>query len=362
MKEIQPEKPVGKSLAEMTHHHPQLGELIENATQDNPQQMQAGLDGKAVDRAFKSPFGKRRVHVARWRARMQIDRYIKRLRRRENIPEFRIVEIFAVRVRIDDRALQAKLADCALEFLRRSARILRRNRGEPGVAVRMLPNRFGQLIVRGNRERRRSMPVENLHAGIRQRKDLPGNTSRVHIAQPLFAKVGDARSDALRARARPQKISPLADEPRIEIVALPEERSPSLEQFRRGKCFFRRDPQIAGLRVLRHSLFSVHTLDYFPQIRALNLRQCFFGIESLAMSPELPPSRLLSLLQQGDFSHPGIDFVPDQLASLTEPRSKHGEAEVAVAGDILYVLKKADRDKALEFGVRIVKKAFDRGK
>ena len=40
--------------------------------------------------------------------RMQIDRRVQRLGGRENIPELRIVKIFAVRMRIDDRALEAK--------------------------------------------------------------------------------------------------------------------------------------------------------------------------------------------------------------------------------------------------------------
>ena len=49
------EKPVRQAFAEMPHDQPQLRKPVEHAGENDPQQMQAGLDRESVDRAFQSP-------------------------------------------------------------------------------------------------------------------------------------------------------------------------------------------------------------------------------------------------------------------------------------------------------------------
>ena len=87
----------------------------------------------------------------------------------------------------------------ALEFLRRAAGILRRDRREAGVAIRMLPNRLSQLIVEEIASAVAVCPSKICTPGIRQRKDLPRDAGRVHVAQPLLAKI---RRCAQRCPAR----------------------------------------------------------------------------------------------------------------------------------------------------------------
>jgi hypothetical protein len=61
---------------------------------------------------------------------MKVDGRVLSLGRRQQIGKLRMVEVFAVSVRVDDDALHAELPLAALDLGRGSARILGRNRRE----------------------------------------------------------------------------------------------------------------------------------------------------------------------------------------------------------------------------------------
>ena len=60
---------------------------------------------------------------------MQVDGDIKRLGRFKDGPKLFVIEIFASRVGVDDRSLQAELPHAALQLLDSCAGILRRDCG-----------------------------------------------------------------------------------------------------------------------------------------------------------------------------------------------------------------------------------------
>ena len=76
---------------------------------------------------------------------MDINRDIQVLGGLENGPEFRIIQIFAARVAVDNCALQTKLAHAALQFLGCAGGILRRDSGKAGESAGMFANGIGQL-------------------------------------------------------------------------------------------------------------------------------------------------------------------------------------------------------------------------
>src|ERR1700733_15707164 len=106
MEKVDPKQPIGEAFAQMPDDHAQSREAVKDTTENNPQKMQACFDGESVDGPLESPLGKRRVHSGGRRAWVQVDGNIKRFCGREDIQEFRVVEIFAVRVGVDDGTLQ----------------------------------------------------------------------------------------------------------------------------------------------------------------------------------------------------------------------------------------------------------------
>lgn len=125
LKKIDPEQPIGQALPEVANHHLQPGKTIEHTAHDDSQDVQAGLHGKAVDSPAQAPFAKRRKHLSRGRCGMQVNRYVQRLSGREHFPEFLVIQIFALRVRVNDGALQPQFRDASLQFLRRAGWVLR---------------------------------------------------------------------------------------------------------------------------------------------------------------------------------------------------------------------------------------------
>ncbi len=72
------------------------------------QNVEAGFDGESENRAVQTAVEERADHSRRWRSWMQINRNAERFSGLENFPELRLVQIFAARVGIDDRALEVE--------------------------------------------------------------------------------------------------------------------------------------------------------------------------------------------------------------------------------------------------------------
>ena len=65
----------------------------------------------------------------------------------ENGPKLRVIQVFALRVRIDDGALEPERLHAALQLAGRFRRILGRNGSESGESPGMAANGLGQLVV-----------------------------------------------------------------------------------------------------------------------------------------------------------------------------------------------------------------------
>ena len=131
---------------------------------------------------------------------MQINRNAERFGGLENFPELRLVQIFAARVGVDDRALEVQRFHGSLQFLRGGGRILRRNGGKSRKAVGMLSNRLGKLIVERCGERDGGWRIENLNARRSERKNLLRNSGGVHVADAALAQVLNLRANLGEAR------------------------------------------------------------------------------------------------------------------------------------------------------------------
>jgi hypothetical protein len=83
---------------------------------------------------------------------VQIKRHIERFAGLEDGPELRVVQIFVMRVRVYQRALESQFGDRALDFLGGMLRILWRARGERRKAIRMFADRCRHLIVGQHRQ------------------------------------------------------------------------------------------------------------------------------------------------------------------------------------------------------------------
>src|SRR5580698_3716296 len=201
MHEVDAEKPIGKTLAQMSYDDAELREPIEDTADDDAQQVQTGFHGEAEDGAVQATLDKRADHRFRRRCGMNIDRNIQMLSGFEDWPEFGIVQVFATRVAVDDGAFQSELPDAALQFLGCSCRVLRSYRGQTRKPIRVLSNGVRQLIVEGSRERRGLRRVENLHAGSGERKDLHRDAAVIHVAETPFAQVLNALCQGGGARA-----------------------------------------------------------------------------------------------------------------------------------------------------------------
>jgi hypothetical protein len=66
---------------------------------------------------------------------VDIDGHAERFGRGEDVPKLLIVEVLAVSVRVDDRALETELRHGTFELPRRRSRRLRRDRRKPREAI-----------------------------------------------------------------------------------------------------------------------------------------------------------------------------------------------------------------------------------
>ena len=95
---------------------------------------------------------------------MNVDRHVQSLGGLEDRPEFVIIQIFAVSVRVDHGTFELEPADRTFELLRGRFRRLRRNRGERRKTLRMPRRGFAHLIIAGGRKRNRGVRLEQLHS------------------------------------------------------------------------------------------------------------------------------------------------------------------------------------------------------
>src|SRR5690606_38019786 len=118
MKVVDAEQPVRDAFSEMADDDPELRKAIEDAADDQPQHVQARLDAETVDRAVEAAREERLDHRLRRRLRMDVDGDVERFGGLEDRPESLVVEILALRVRVDDRALHSEAGYRALELAR----------------------------------------------------------------------------------------------------------------------------------------------------------------------------------------------------------------------------------------------------
>src|SRR5262245_60887135 len=96
---------------------------------------------------------------------MNIERRIQAVSGLENRPEFWIVEILVIRMRIDDESIQFETVDSPIHFFRCSLRRLRRETGETRKSSRMPLDSFSEHIICNFREIRSRIRVKHLDAG-----------------------------------------------------------------------------------------------------------------------------------------------------------------------------------------------------
>ncbi len=159
---------------------------------------------------------------------------------------FRIVQIFAAGVRVDDGALETETAYRALELLRGAPRILRRDRREPGKAGRMPADRLGELVVEPRRQCRRQVGVENLHPGSGQGDDLPIDACCIHVGEAAVADILDAPQQRLRPLAGAGEKAPQAVKARIVERLRLEFTLIEIDEFGRRPGLLGRDAAVAG--------------------------------------------------------------------------------------------------------------------
>ncbi len=123
---------------------------------------------------------------------MDVDRPVQRLGRFQDRPVFRVVEIFAVGVRVQDEAVELERADRARHFFRRPLGVLRREGGEPGIARGMAPDRLGEAVVGERRDLTGEVGVEHLHAGRGERQQVHRHAVLVHGREPFLVEIDEA--------------------------------------------------------------------------------------------------------------------------------------------------------------------------
>ena len=143
--------------------------------------MTTGLRRPAEDRLRETRIALERRRDGHRVCRMEIDRYVEC---RDALPErqaARIVEIDALGVAVDQRALETELFHRALQLGGGLARILHRHRGETAEARGMLGDSLGQRIVDHLRlaDRRRGIALA-LDSRLKERQHRDVDTGLVH--------------------------------------------------------------------------------------------------------------------------------------------------------------------------------------
>lgn len=97
---------------------------------------------------------------------MQVEWHVLRFERGENGSKFRLVQIFAKAVRVDDHAVERQILPSAFDLRDRCLRVLRRYRRQPCKARGMGANDRGKAIVQGTGDARAFLWREACGPGI----------------------------------------------------------------------------------------------------------------------------------------------------------------------------------------------------
>ena len=170
---------------------------------------------------------------------MNVDRHVERCGGREDVPELLVVQVLALRVRVDDGAFEAQRPHAALELLGSRCGILWRDGGQPRVARGMSGDGRRELVVRCARERGARRRVEDLHAGRGDRQDLHVDPGRIHVVDAPRAQVLQALADEARALAGIfEVVAHEAVEPEVVRTLARQQLAVGADQVFRGERFF----------------------------------------------------------------------------------------------------------------------------
>src|SRR5262249_25577010 len=120
MHEIDPPEPERDGFAHVSDNDLEVWKPVEHAADDQPHDVSAGLDAVTPHCALDSVTSKRTRHPVRRSSRMNVERPLQMLGSLENRPEFGIIEVLAVRVRVHDKSLELQPVDGTIHFLCRS--------------------------------------------------------------------------------------------------------------------------------------------------------------------------------------------------------------------------------------------------
>ncbi len=115
---------------------------------------------------------------------MQVYRHLLRFSSSKNIPKFRVGQILALRVRVDDDGMHPQLSHAPFNLFGRSCRVLRCDGNHPCKTRWMSTHSIGELVICKFAERYGRCFVHHLHARRSQRNHLVVNARLVHVLQP----------------------------------------------------------------------------------------------------------------------------------------------------------------------------------
>ena len=196
---VEPER---ERLAEVADDDLEPREPVEDAAGDHPEQVGAGLHREPPDRPVEAGVEQRLDHRSGRGVGVQVDGYVQRLRGLEDVPELRVVQVLAPRVRVDDHPVEAQRRACRARSPRRPVRGLRRDRGQAGEAAGVVRAGLGEPVVGQRGLRDGEVFAEHLDAGRGQRDDLAVHAGGVHVREPLFAEVLEGLEDEPGTLAR----------------------------------------------------------------------------------------------------------------------------------------------------------------
>jgi hypothetical protein len=131
---------------------------------------------------------------------VEIDRDSERFCPLQDWPEKGVVQVASPGVPVDQRPLEAILTDRALQLLCGGLRGGRRQRGEPGEAIRIAPHRLREEVVRLTSERYRLCCLKLLNARKGQRQHLHIDACGVHRRDPAAAEIAQLFDELFVAR------------------------------------------------------------------------------------------------------------------------------------------------------------------